>query len=106
MHKQKACINMLPRSKATKSQQIAVADLREKPEDYFNSTARTSMLALAKTFANFGSLAKVSLPVQSSIPWVHTMVVGVCNTMISNACTQPQLPLSNESLGLLEYKNY
>ena len=57
-------------------------------------------------FANFGSSAKVSLPVQSSIPWVHTMVVGVCNTMISNACTQPQLPLSNESLGLLEYKNY
>ena len=46
MHKQRAPINMLSRSKAPKTQQIDITDMREKPVDFFNSTARALTLAL------------------------------------------------------------
>ena len=46
MHK-KAPINMLSRSNAPKTQQIAITDMREKPVDFSNSGARASALAIA-----------------------------------------------------------
>ena len=47
MHKQKAPINMLSRSKAPKIQQVAVTDMHEKPMDFFYGTARALTLASA-----------------------------------------------------------
>ena len=51
-----------PAAKHPKHNKLAITDIREKPVDFFNDTARAS------TFANFGSVAKVSVPVESIIP--------------------------------------
>ena len=50
-------------SKAPKHDKLAVTEMREKPVDFINVTARAS------NFADLGSFAKVSVPVQSIIPW-------------------------------------
>ena len=62
MPKQKAPISMLSRSK---TQQIAVTDMREKPVDFFNGTARIGIdFSSRNSFDIFGSLAKVYVPAQ------------------------------------------
>ena len=43
----KAPINILSRSNAPKTQQIAITDMREKPVKFLNSSARASTLAPA-----------------------------------------------------------
>ena len=55
-------------AKHPKHNKLAVTDIREKQVDFFNDTARVSALASALIFANFGSFAKVSVPVGSIIP--------------------------------------
>ena len=60
MYKQKAVINMLSRSKAPKAQKIVVTNMREKTVDLAGLDFRTR-----NNFANLGSFAKVSVPVQS-----------------------------------------
>ena len=45
MRRQKALINMLSRSKTPKAQQVAIADMREKPVDFYNVTTQASTLA-------------------------------------------------------------
>ena len=57
MHKQKAPIYMLSRSKASKTQQMRVTNIREKPVDFFGGTKRVV------TLANLGSFAKASVSV-------------------------------------------
>ena len=57
MHKQKASINMLSRSKAPKIRQITVTDMREKPVDFGVN------LRSCNNFANLGSVAKVFVSV-------------------------------------------
>ena len=47
MHKQKAPINMLSRSKAPKIQQVAVTDMLGKPVDFLDGTVRALTLAPA-----------------------------------------------------------
>ena len=56
----KAPIYMLSRSKAPKTQQIVVTNMREKTVDLAGLDFRPR-----NNFANLGSFAKVSVPVQS-----------------------------------------
>ena len=61
MHEQKAPINMLFRSKAHKTQQIAVTDTREKPVDFFYGIAQVLALASAITLLTRVPLQKFPL---------------------------------------------
>ena len=67
--KQKAPINMLSRSKAPKTHQIAITDMQKRPVYFFDDTYQSGIdFSSRNNFANFGSLAKGSILVQSSIP--------------------------------------
>ena len=57
-----------PTAKHAKHNKLAVTDIREKPVNFFNDTARALDLCSRNNFANLGSFAKVSVPVQSIIP--------------------------------------
>ena len=61
---------MLPRSKAPKRSKFSVTNIRENPVVFFYSTALASTFAPEIIFISLGSSAKVSVPVESIIPWL------------------------------------
>ena len=79
----KIIINMLakkqpftwyPTAKHPRHNKLAVEDIREKPVDFF-SWHRTGVDFYSRnSFANLGSLAIVSVPIQSIIPWQDSTV--------------------------------
>ena len=54
--------------KATKSSKFAITDYKKKPGHLFYCTTQASTLAPAIIFANLGSFAKGSVPVETIIP--------------------------------------
>ena len=64
---EKAPIYMLPGSKAPKCSKLGVTKIREKPVDFYYGTARGVGFSSRNNFTNLGSLAKVSVPVESII---------------------------------------
>ena len=67
MPKQIAPMYMLSRCKVPKHSEFRLTDIREKPDDFFNNT-HERRLQPRNNFANFGSFANFSIPVESTIP--------------------------------------
>ena len=59
-----------PAAKHPKHSQLAVTDIREKPVDFFNNTARASTLALAIIFKIQVPLQKFPFLLRYTIPWL------------------------------------
>ena len=60
-----------PAAKHPKLNKFAITDMLEKPVDFFYCTTRGVDFNSHHNFANFGIFAKVSISVQSVIPWSY-----------------------------------
>ena len=73
MCKEKASIYKPSRSKTPKTQQICHYRHAKKPREPFLLYIKSVDFSSRNNFPNLGSLAKVSVPVQSWIPWFFVL---------------------------------